>query len=198
MIVHSAKQGPLRVVIEAHGGALMLFSPKHRTVVMRRAMRQLGNHWLHKWVPMRLSNYAFMLGYRVSGKWRTIKARYLTGVVPFIGMTPPGGGSADGPWWQRNKAKMADAITKGRVSVSGRDGNETAIIRIPYGHPIQTEKAKVFRTIAPNEMADLAVVLSKRIANEISGARTVEREGQMRKIPKPSRKTADRAGRKVA
>lgn len=161
-------------------------------------MRQLGNHWLYKWVPLRFTNYAFMIGYRVSNKWRTLKSRYLTAVLPFVGMTPSGGGNMDGPWWQRNKAKMADAVSKGRVSVSGNGGNETAVIRIPYGHPIQTDKAKVFRTISPNEMEDLAGVLATRLANEISGARTVTKDGTIRKIPKPSRKMNRRPTRKVA
>jgi hypothetical protein len=199
VIISDQKTGPFRVVLEAQGGALALFSPQHRTTVMRRIMKRTGNHFLFKWIPARFSGYAYKLGYRVSNKWRRLKERMLTGVVPYVGMTPSGGGNPGGPWWQRNKAKMVDAVQKGRVSATGSGTDVAAVIRIPYGHPIQTDKAAIFRTIAPNEIEDMAGVFAQALASEIAGARASVKDGTPRLMPRvPKRKTADRPPRKVA
>lgn len=190
MIVHQSKQGPFRVVIEAYGGALNLFSPAHRSKVIKRAFREAGNVWLFKWMPKRFTNYAFMLGYRVSNKWKAIKIRYGGASIPFIGLTPSGGGRKDGPWWQRSGEKMATAARNGRVTASGSSGQEVLKILVPYGHPIQTEKAKVFRTVHQIELEDMAQVFARRLASEIEGARLVTRGNARVLLPKTNpRKT---------
>lgn len=190
MIVHQAKQGPLRVVIEAYGGALNLFSPPHRARVVKRALREIGNVWLYKWMPKRFTAFAYTLGYRVSNRWKRIKLQFGGSAAPYTGLTPPGGGNMSGPWWQRNKEKMASAVERGRVTASGRDGAEVLNILVPYGHPIQTDKAKIFKTVHQVEIEDMAQVFARRLASEIGGARLATRNNQRVLIPKPAARKA--------
>jgi hypothetical protein len=189
VIVSDTRKGPMRVVIEAHGGALALFVPAERAKVVKRGLREAGMMWLYKWMPRRFTAYAYFLGYRVSNKWKALKQGLTGSSAPFVGLTPSGGGQATGPWWQRNGAKMADAVRAGRVTASGKSEAESLTIKVPYGHPIQTDKSTVFRTIAPREMDEIAEVLGRRVANEISGGKTVMRQGEMRKIAKPKART---------
>jgi hypothetical protein len=188
VIIHQAKHGPMRVVVEAHGGALALFSPAHRAKVIKRGLRESGMMWLYKWMPLRFTKYAYKLGYYVSNKWKARKLREGGSDMPYVGLTPSGGGPPVPSWNARNGAKMADAVRAGRVTASGKDGAERLNILVPYGHPIQSEKSVPFRTIPANEMEDMAAVLSRRIANEIAGSRLAVKEGVMVAIPRTIRK----------
>jgi hypothetical protein len=194
VIVQYGKHGPLRVVIEAHGGALAIFSPASRAKVIKRAFRESGMKWMHKWMPLRFTRYAYRLGYYVSNKWKARKLRDGGSDSPYVGLTPTGGGPPVPNWNARNGAKMVDAVRGGRVTASGRGGNEVLNIMVPYGHPIQSEKAVKFRTIAPNEIEDMADVMSRRIANEIKGSRLVSRNGVPTLMPRTiSRSVTPRA-----
>lgn len=203
MIVSDRKHGPLRVVIEAHGGALALYSKQNRSKVIKRGMREAGMMWVHKWLFLRFTRYAYKLGYYVSNKWKARKVREGGSDMPYVGLTPTGGGPPVPSWKTHNGAKMIDAVRGARVTAGGSDGNERINILVPYGHPIQTEKAKPFRTVAANEIEDMADVLSRRIANEIAGSRLVVRDGKQVLLPrtisrKGSPRAIGRAPRKVA
>lgn len=193
MIVHRAQHGPMRVVLEAHGGALALFAPAHRSRVIKRALREGGSMWLHKWMPLRFTKYAYVIGYRVSGKWRNIKERYLAPILPFVGFTPTGGGKYGPPGWSgTNGAKMADAVRGARITAGGRDGAERIDIRIPYGHPVQSRTSAVFKTVTARELDDVAAVFSRRLASEISGARLGRVNGRPRLIPRSIKRATPR------
>jgi hypothetical protein len=179
VIVHAVKKGPLRVAIEANEGALALFSDKERAKIVRRGMERAGWTWAKKWMPLRFTRYAFKLGYRVSARWVRYKMFKLGEAIPFVGMTPPGGGDMSGHWTQRNKAKMiVQALGRVKVTAKGGKGQEEVTIRVPYGHAIQTQHSKWFKTVTDQEAEDMARALSKRVADEMNGARVVNtREG---------------------
>jgi len=190
VIVQSVGRKSFRATLEVQGGALALFSPGRRSQIIKRAMREAGYMWLFKWVPMRFTPYAFRIGYRVSKKWANKKIRAIGKAIPFIGATPTGGGKAFPGWSQVNGAKMCDAIKDARLTASGNNGREVINIKIPYGHAIQNNNSKVFRRVAPWEMDDMARVFERRMASEISGAKSVIRKGVARKIPRPNQRAS--------
>lgn len=169
--VMQSTAGPIRTVLDAQGGALALFLPNDRSKIIKRGMREMGNMWLFKWMPLRFTAYAYKLGYRRTRKWANKKQNAGGKDIPFVGMTPIGGGPAFPTWKQINGEKMQVAAVKfGRVTASGSGGAEMVTIKVPYGHAILPGHSEVFKFIPPNEMEDMAIVLARRIANEIAGA----------------------------
>lgn len=175
MIVSSVQRGPIRTTFEVFGGALALFSRAERNRAKRLAGGRGGRYWLSVWMPRRFSGYAFLLGYRVSGRWLATKRRNGAGAVPFVGLTPSGGGPVAPGYKQVNGAKMADAIAGSSVSTSS-DG-ERITIKVPYGHPIQTDKAEAFRRIPAHEVEAIAAEIGDELGRIISGATASHKRG---------------------
>ncbi len=171
MIISSTQRGPIRVTLEAYGGALALFSPAQANRARKVAMTRGGNYWVAVWLMRRFSKYAYFLGYRASRKWSEKKQRQLgTEAIPYYGLTPPGGGPAAPGYTQVNGAKMKDAVRGATVSAVGISGRESVTIRIPYGHPIPTDKAKSFRTLPQREIRLVAEEIGAELARIISSA----------------------------
>jgi hypothetical protein len=158
----------------------------------------------------RFSNYAMILGHRNSGKWKNYKKRVLgVEAVPFIGLTPSGGGPAAPNWSQVNGAKMKDAVLGARVQSVGIGGRESITIRIPYGHPILPDASRAFRKIPQREIDGIAREVGAELALIIGSATPIAPKTRQRKpgaVPAPTarlsekyapRKVGGRAPRKV-
>lgn len=175
MIIARKQNGPIRTTLEAYGGALALFSPAERNRAKRRAGERGGRFWLAVWMPKRFSGYAYFLGYRVSSKWAAKKKSGGVGNTPYVGMTPPGGGPAAPGYKQNNGAKMADAVSGSTVTTPAN--GESINIKVPYGHPIQSDKAAAFRTLPASEVEAIANEMADELGRIISGAETYSRRG---------------------
>ncbi len=175
MIISSAQRGPIRVTLEAYGGALALFSPAQANRARKIAMARGGNYWVAVWLMRRFSKYAYFLGYRASRKWSEKKQRQLGAeAIPYYGLTPPGGGPAAPGYSQVNGAKMKDAVRGATVSSVGISGRESVTIRIPYGHPIPTDKAKAFRMLPQREIQLVAEEIGAELGRIISSSTAVK------------------------
>lgn len=168
--VYQVKQGPIRAKLMAEGGALALFDPKQRNTIVRIAMKAGGDFWVGTFLPKRFSQYAVSIGYRVSSRWRKYK-EFQTGVaVPFVGLTPPGGGPRAPKWKNTNPQKMITAALAGSKATATATGNNARInISIPYGHAVLPETSEMFRTVPSWEMDRIADVVGARLQDLLDG-----------------------------
>lgn len=182
---------PIRAVLETERGRMaFIFEPRERNAIVKAAMERAGRYWIAVWMMRRFTKYAYMLGYRASGKWNLRKKRD-TGAeaTPFWGLTPHGGGPAAPGYSQHNGAKMADAVRGASVSSVGIAGRESLTIKIPYGHPIPSDKSAVFRKLPKHEVDAMAQEIADELDRMISGRKSV---------PKPApRKVGGAMPRKV-
>lgn len=126
-----------------------------------------GGEWFRTArIPLRFTNFAYQLGYRVSEKWKKEKRHVLRArqANPFIGITNPGGGDAGSLVAKViNPEKMAIAMEQGcRVEASGTSAGGNIFIRTPYGHPILAAFAEVMKTVTDSEY--------QQIAQQVAGA----------------------------
>lgn len=171
--------------IEARGKFWELVSTSERKVIIHAALRQGGLFWMLKYIPQRFSNYAYSLGYRVTDQWKKFKRRVLNGAaIPYIGVTPPGGGGAgvvkrgkrifkaQNP----NGEKMAVAVERGsNVKVKGTSAGGDIHIAIPYGHPLNAVTAAALRKLPDNEIQAVAAVVARELDELIQSAHAVPR-----------------------
>ncbi len=156
----------INAIFELKGPFAKLASNTERKVVAQAALREGGEWFRTERIPLRFTDYAYRLGYRVTDAWKAFKRRTLkTGrALPYIGTTPAGGGKIlsiagghhDGLTVD-NPEKMAVAMARGcRVDISGTSKGGDILIRTPYGHPILPAMADAFKRVVPEEYQRVA------------------------------------------
>ncbi len=159
----------LNVIFEMTGPFAKLASATERKVVAQSALREGGEWFKAERLPLRFTDWVYRNGYRVTNEWKAFKRRVLKAgrALPFIGTTPPGGGTIVSKAGGRadlmvtNAEKMAVALERGcRVDISGNSRGGDIIIRTPYGHPIRPEYADAFKKVAPEEYQLVARIVA--------------------------------------
>lgn len=196
MIIIDEKRGPIRVVLEAYGGALALFSKPQANKARKIALTRGGDYWVAVWMMRRFSKYAYFLGHRSGRRWNNRKRRQLgTEPIPFYGLTPPGGGPPAPGYTQINGAKMKDAVRGAKVKAVGIEGREHVDILVPYGHPIRTEDSKAFKMLPQREINLIAKEIGDELGRIITSAgpvRATKSKATPRAIGGPSLKLGGR------
>lgn len=195
MIIIDEKRGPIRVVFEAYGGALALFSPPQANKAKKIALERGGKYWIAVWMMRRFSKYAYFLGHRNGRRWNNRKRRQLgTEPIPFYGLTPPGGGPAAPGYSQINGAKMKDAVRGAKVKAIGIAGRERLDILVPYGHPIRTEDSNAFKRLPQREVNLIAKEIGDELGRIISAAQVApqKKHAQPRDVGGPKLKLSGR------
>lgn len=194
MAIRKIHRASTNAVVEKYGPVWALVSTADRKRAIHTALKEAGLAWLVKYVPRRFSNYAYGLGYRVTEKWKKFKRRILNGgvAVPYIGVTPPGGGTnvvKKGKHIfksnKRNAEKMAVAIERGsNVKIRGTSQGGDIHIAIPYGHPIQKMHAAALRKLPHHETQAVVDEFAKQLAAIVATAQPIpgSRKGKL-KIP---------------
>ncbi len=168
--IYDTGPGPIRATIELHGKALKLFRTKEANDIVRAALQSGGDLWVNIFLPMRFSDYAKQLGYRVNSKYAQKKQKVLGHNVPLVGI---GGtaGAADSTL-VASKSAHATATAKG--------GGGVITIRIPTGHALQAKDQAVFRQIPAHEVKRIAEEVEKTLTDLLSGYTvTTNRAGRM-------------------
>jgi len=164
----------VRGFIEMHGPIVRALKPGLWQRVLRDTMLIGAEMVRTHFVPSRFSN-ASAVRVHNSKKWSIRKNRISrSGLPQFVGLTPLGGGTPDGPWWQRNKAKMIESVfrtAKSKVFTKGPNRG-AAVVSVSYGHGIRTEKAAAFKTIAPVEWEQMQALMFAFLSDTIAGTTT--------------------------
>lgn len=165
----------LNVIFDLSGPFSHLANPAERKVVIQSALREGGDWFIAERIPLRFTDWVYRNGYRVTEKWKAEKRRVLSGgrALPYIGITPPGGGDAGSLFAKvMNVEKMAVAMQRGcRAKITGTSKGGDIIIKTPYGHPIITPLAEVFKTVAPEEYQMVARVVKRAFDDFLSEAK---------------------------
>jgi hypothetical protein len=168
----------VNVIFEMKGPFAQLASNTERKVVAQSALRVGGEWFRAERIPLRFTDFAYRLGYRVTDDWKKFKRRVLKSgrAVPYIGTTPPGGGDIEsfirGMPTVYNPEKMAVAIERGcRVDITGTSKGGDIIIRTPYGHPIRPLMAEAFKTVTPEEYQGVAQRVAAAFRDFLAGAK---------------------------
>lgn len=171
----------LNVIFEMKGPFAKLLTQERKAII--KASLWDGGEWFRtERLPLRFTDLAYRLGYRVTNDWKAFKRRVnKTGrALPFIGTTPPGGGTIksiagghhDG-LDVHNAEKMAVAMQRGcRTDVTGTSQGGDIVIRTPYGHPIRPAYAEVMKGILPSEYQQIAQKVAASFNEFLAYART--------------------------
>jgi hypothetical protein len=168
----------LNAIFELKGPFAKLVTAERKAIV-RASLRQGGEFFKEKYIPLRFTDYAYRLGYRVTEEWKKFKRRVMGSkrANPYIGTTAPGGGDVESMYSglkpTHNPEKMAIAMQRGcRVDVTGTGAGGNIIIRTPYGHPILPVSATAFTKIAPAENQKVAQEVARAFTAFLAYART--------------------------
>ena len=191
MAIRKVDRASTNAIVEYYGPIWALMSASERKAIIHASLREGGLLWMTKYIPQRFSNYAYGLGYRVTEKWKKFKRRMLGGgaAVPFIGVTPPGGGSTivrKGKHMfkgnKRNAEKMAVAVQRGsNVQVRGTSTGGDIHVAIPYGHPLESGTAQALRKLPSAEIQAVVDEVARQMASLIKTAQPVpgSRKGKL-------------------
>ncbi len=185
MAIRRVNRVSTNAVVEYYGNFWKLVRTSERKVIIHAALREGGLLWMVTYIPMRFSNYAYGLGYRVTEQWKKFKRRILGGnAMPFVGVTPVGGGAAvasrGGKIFKsktvRNGEKMATAIEKGaNVRVRGTSQGGDIHVAIPYGHPLNAQTSAALRKLPQREMDAVVNEVARQLAAMVATAQPVAR-----------------------
>jgi hypothetical protein len=161
----------VRAYIEMHGPIVHALKPGLWQRVLRDTMHIGAEMVRTHFLPSRFSNSSLVQVHN-SKKWSIKKNWISRSALPqFVGLTPLGGGRPDGPWWQRNKAKMIESVfrtAKSKVFSKGPNRG-AAMVAMSYGHGIRPEKAAAFKTIAPVEWEQMQSLMLAFLSDTIAG-----------------------------
>lgn len=151
--------GPITVYIKENETALKVFSQKERNTVVRAAMTRAANFWCEVFLPMRFTDYARKLRYRVTREWDLRKVLMLaTGTHRKDGRKP----IAPQPTPLVFDGTMRKAVLGGySVQVTATQTRPVARIKMPTGHAIKGNTAYPLKTVPPWEAQRLMEVLKK-------------------------------------
>jgi hypothetical protein len=182
MAIRKIHRVSTNAVIEYYGNLWKLSTSERKTMI-HTALRYGGLLWMVSYIPRRFTNYAYGLGYRVTDGWKKFKRRILGGgnSLPFIGVTPPGGGTSvvkkgkqifKGK--RRNAEKMAVAVQRGsNVQVKGTSQGGDIHVAMPLGHPLNKQTADAYGKLPPAETQAVVDEVAKQLASLIQTARPV-------------------------
>ncbi len=163
-------------------GPFAKFLGADRKVIIRESLWAGGEWFRTERIPMRFTDFAYRLGYRVTDEWKKEKRNVLQSrrAFPFIGMTPTGGGDAGSLKAKRiNAEKMATAMARGcRTDISGTSKGGNILIRTPYGHPILPVFAQVFQTVTADEYQQVARIVSSALNDFLAYGRPVSKRSK--------------------
>jgi len=189
--IRKVLRGSTNSVVQYYGDFWKLVSTADRKTIIHAALREGGLLWMVRYIPMRFGSYAHRLGYRVSHAWKAFKRRMLRSgaAVPYVGVTPPGGGETIVKKGNRifrgkhrNFEKMSVAIERGaNVKVRGTSQGGDIHIAIPYGHPVQQLHSDALKRLPPNETKAVVDEVAKQMASFVKIAQPVpgSRKGKL-------------------
>lgn len=156
-VISQSKDGPIKAVIVANDKALALFSIHERMLILKASISRAGKFWLDERLPMRFSDYAHQLGYRVSVKYEKSKRHKLHG---------------DEPQPLVYTSELYDAAMQGSTAKGMASGENTAVlIRIPVGeHQLAMVVQRVLKTIPNEEIKMIAHEFEKTLIAIINNA----------------------------
>lgn len=160
VVIHRGAAGKVKWAIHAHDDELAQFSASEQNTAIRTALLAGGELFIDTYVMMRFSDYARKLGYGIASNWLSVKLQALGKAIPFVGLTPPGGGRSGGGHKATNPEKMIVAVMRGTrataTATSSDGGRHTISILIPFGHPLRPSDADIFTTVLPAEIDAVA------------------------------------------
>ncbi len=163
-------------------GPLGSFLGPDRKAIIRASLWAGGEFFRTERIPLRFTDFAYRLGYRVTDEWKKEKRNVLQSrrAFPFIGMTPPGGGDAGSLKAKViNAEKLATAMARGcRTDITGTSKGGNILIRTPYGHPILAVFAQVFQTVTPDEYQEVARVVAASLNEFLAYGRKVSKRSK--------------------
>lgn len=193
----------LNVIFELKGPFAKLANATERKTVAQAALREGGEWFRVERIPLRFTDYAYRLGYRVTEDWKKFKKRVLktSRAIPYIGTTPPGGGPIEsfisGMPMVENGEKMAVAVQRGtRTDIRGTSKGGDIIIRTPYGHPIRPLMAAAFKHVNPEEYQRVAQIVAAAFREFLASAHIKSKRSKKLTIEGASSKWIPR-GREV-
>jgi hypothetical protein len=151
-------RGTIRWQIDHYNNSLALFSPVERNAILRDGMRAAGEYWLSIFFPKRFTDYAKMLGYHITEKYRIMKVKRYGEARPLI-LT----------------GTLAEKANAGaNVTAMSTANKQTATVHIPNGHPIAPIVSKVLATVPESEVNQMAEFFGKTIICHINNANTTD------------------------
>jgi hypothetical protein len=188
MIEATIRRGPVRATIVHRGAALNLFSKRQANAIIRTALNDGGDYFCRVFIPLRFTNYAKTLGYRVTSEYAQRKKSDGFGTVPFVRTGDT-----------RDKA-TAQAHTEVTAS-GGATGKGRIKILVPIGPIAFTASlSQIFRSVPASEVERLARVVGASLDGLLAERQeTTNRKGVTRAtlpgtsraaLPTPARKTS--------
>jgi hypothetical protein len=170
--VSTTKAGAFRIAIEANKEAMAYFSQADQNRMIRTASHAGAQQFVDRDLFRRFSRWAIgALGHFVSTKWARAKQRMGGVDLPFVGLTPLGGGPPTPRSQAHNAEKMNAAIARGaRATAVAKRGDATATVLLPFGHAVQPQTAQRFATMHPSEVNSMAEEQARVLASILSGA----------------------------
>lgn len=157
-VIADSGPGPVRVVMEAHGSALRLFSRREQNEIIRDMMHDVGEYFIYAFLEKRFTDYAKKIGYSTGRGWQSIKDHLkargvIAGSEPFVytGVM--------------RFTALHDAHPEARATAS----KAYVKIRVPLGHAIKTKQSEMFKGIASWEMTRLAEIAEKSLVQHLEG-----------------------------
>lgn len=152
----------LHTIFEMRGPFAKLLT-NERKMIIQQSLRDGGEWFRTERLPLRFTDWVYRLGYRVTNDWKAFKRRVNKSgrALPFIGTTPPGGGTIEsmlaGMPALHNAEKMGTAMERGcRTDVTGTSSGGDILIRTPYGHPILPVYADILKGLTSDEYQGVA------------------------------------------
>lgn len=188
MIEATIRRGPVRASIIHRGAALNLFQKRQANAIIRAALQDGGDYFCRVFIPLRFTNYAKKLGYRVTSEYADRKKKEGFGAIPFVRTGDT-----------RDKA-VAQAHTDITAS-GGATGKGRIKVLVPIGPIAFTPNlTQIFRSVPAYEIERIARVVGASLDSLLAErVETVSRKGVTRAslpatsraaLPPPVRKTA--------
>jgi hypothetical protein len=188
MIEATIRRGPVRATIIHRDAALKLFKPGQANAIIRVALKDGGDYFCKVFIPLRFTNYAKRLGYRVTNAYQQRKKQEGFGDLPFVRTGDT-----------RTQA-VASAHTE-TTATGGASGKGRIKILVPIGPIAYTSNlSQIFRSVPAYEIERIARVVGSSL-DSLLAERTevVTRKGVTRAslpassraaVPTPARKTS--------
>lgn len=151
---------PLRIAIDLNRAAMAMFSRYEQNAAIRDALKAGGQLWTVVFLPQRFSDYVRRIGYDETAKWEATKiALFKRGTIQGPQPTP----------FVFVGIMRETAMSGARVEAAATASRQVITIRIPFGHPVQSKAAAVFRTVPPWEVLRIAEEVRLVLARAIAG-----------------------------
>lgn len=156
-VIKGVGSGPIKTEIEAWDGMLACFSKRECNAIIRDALWQGGEFWRTVFLPMRFTDYAKKLGYKVTKRWESIKNK----------------NNASAPLVWRGVLQRV-ATNQARTEARATSSNQYVQVRIPtpsYANQ-QPTVYKTLHTLPSWEVDRVAEVIGKAFVAIFEGAKS--------------------------